>query len=287
VPSGWDTRISARDSNYGTRVDYILATQGILRWIKHGDIQASLKGSDHCPIYVDLYDKITLDSGETMSIREAMCQDYVTEGFPRIAAKFWDEFLAKQTSLDKFFGKGPKILTVAPSGGSLPLTEIGPIPPISDNSPQLSPIPSATTELSDPARESLKRRMSTSTFGGAKARKKKVEQSKLSTFFSKHSTTKTQHRSSSSRTMLGQPDNLPAHLSSEEVGLAVKSLQVGDNGKAAWEQLFARTQPPKCHIHNEPTIQLTVTKTGPNKGKNFFICSRYVFRPSIQPTSLI
>lgn len=37
-----------------TRVDYILVTPGLIPWIKAADIQASVKGSDHCPIYVDL-----------------------------------------------------------------------------------------------------------------------------------------------------------------------------------------------------------------------------------------
>jgi AP endonuclease-2 len=223
-----------------------------------------------------------------VNIREAMRQDDVANESPRIAAKFWDEFIGKQTSLDTFFGKGPKHLTIASPGGSPPsLAEIGPTAlSISDNSQQTTPMPSALTDLSD---ATPKRRMLPSTFGGAKAKKKKVEQSKLSTFFSKPSATKAQS-TSSSQTVLGQLEedyNLAAHLSSEEFGLTTKAPQGGDNGKAAWGQLFARTQPPKCHIHNEPTKELTVTKAGPNKGKNFFICSRCVFRPSIQRASLI
>ena len=51
-------RIQARETNYGTRVDYILVTKGLLPWISYGDIQPALKGSDHCPIYIDLHDEI-------------------------------------------------------------------------------------------------------------------------------------------------------------------------------------------------------------------------------------
>jgi len=51
------------------------------------------------------------------------------------------------------------------------------------------------------------------------------------------------------------------------------------NGKqttATWSHLLAPIQPSKCLIHNEPAKELTVTKLGPNEGKNFFICSRLV-----------
>ncbi len=42
----------------------------------------------------------------------------------------------------------------------------------------------------------------------------------------------------------------------------------------SWSTLFAPVQPPKCVVHQEPCKELTTTKQGPNKGKNFWICSR-------------
>ncbi|OJT12415.1 DNA-(apurinic or apyrimidinic site) lyase 2 [Trametes pubescens] len=101
----WNTKLQARETNYGGRIDYILVTKGLLPWISHGDIQPSLKGSDHCPIYIDLRDEITLGSGETIKLRDAMQQTDTAREPPRIAAKFWDEFSGKQTVLSAFFGK--------------------------------------------------------------------------------------------------------------------------------------------------------------------------------------
>ncbi|KAG6811958.1 hypothetical protein H0H93_014108, partial [Arthromyces matolae] len=46
-----------------------------------------------------------------------------------------------------------------------------------------------------------------------------------------------------------------------------------DATKQAWSTLMAPIKPPKCSVHGEPAKELTVTKTGPNKGKKFFICS--------------
>ena len=108
VLTGWNLKIQARETNYGTRIDYILATQGLMKWIKHGDIQASLKGSDHCPVFIDLHDEITLESGEVVTLRDAMQQD-VQRPPPRIAAVNWDEFSGKQTLLSSFFGKKSEV----------------------------------------------------------------------------------------------------------------------------------------------------------------------------------
>ncbi|KAF8511811.1 DNase I-like protein [Hysterangium stoloniferum] len=97
----WNTMISARESNYGTRVDYILLTKGLIPWFKHGDIQPSIKGSDHCPVYIDLHDEIQLDSGETLKIQDAMEFTQSALQSPRISASHWDEF--KQRLLSTFF----------------------------------------------------------------------------------------------------------------------------------------------------------------------------------------
>lgn len=102
----WNMKISARESNYGTRVDYILVTPGMLPWIKHGDIQPSLKGSDHCPIYIDLHDEITTDAGERLSLRDVLPMDGNRKDLPRLAARRWEEYSGKQTLLSTFFGKG-------------------------------------------------------------------------------------------------------------------------------------------------------------------------------------
>lgn len=104
----WNMKISARETNYGTRVDYILVTPGMLPWIKHGDIQPSLKGSDHCPIYIDLHDEIITDAGERLFLRDVLPMDGNREDPPRLAARRWEEYSGKQTLLSTFFGKGNK-----------------------------------------------------------------------------------------------------------------------------------------------------------------------------------
>ncbi|KAG6883661.1 hypothetical protein C0993_004870 [Termitomyces sp. T159_Od127] len=85
----WNTKISARESNYGTRIDYVMVTRGLLPWVKAADIQPHIKGSDHCPVYVDLHDEIVDSNGETIRLQDVM-RAQTTEP-PRIASRFWDE----------------------------------------------------------------------------------------------------------------------------------------------------------------------------------------------------
>jgi len=98
---GWNTKISARATNYGTRIDFILITPGLVPWVKAADIQPSVKGSDHCPVYVDLHDEIINADGSNIKLGDVLGSG-LTEP-PRLAAKYWDEH--KQKLLSTFFGK--------------------------------------------------------------------------------------------------------------------------------------------------------------------------------------
>ena len=109
-----------RPSNYGSRIDYILCSPGLRPWIKSGDIDTKIYGSDHCPVYIDLHDSIP-DPANTLYLRDALNppdrppvttpiypQDPPREAPepPRFATKFYDEFSGKQRTLKSFFGGG-------------------------------------------------------------------------------------------------------------------------------------------------------------------------------------
>ncbi|KAF9464928.1 Endonuclease/exonuclease/phosphatase [Collybia nuda] len=139
----WNTKISARDSNYGTRIDFILITKGILPWVKGADIQPEIKGSDHCPVYLDLHDEITDDKGQSIKLRDVL--GVINSEVPRLASKFWDEYSGKQTSLQSFFGRKhseQKAPSTTPSGEPIKSTEQAPI--------ILSPFPSSEVPTSSP-----------------------------------------------------------------------------------------------------------------------------------------
>ncbi|QRW03067.1 AP endonuclease [Ceratobasidium sp. AG-Ba] len=105
----WNTLTNARESNYGTRIDYILLTEGLLPWFKHGDIQPDIRGSDHCPVFIDLHDEITSPDGQVFRLADRLSQPFDPSGSqrspPPISTGFWDEYSGKQKLLSNFFGK--------------------------------------------------------------------------------------------------------------------------------------------------------------------------------------
>jgi AP endonuclease-2 len=46
--------------------------------------------------------------------------------------------------------------------------------------------------------------------------------------------------------------------------------------KEGWTKLFSKRPPPRCESHAEPCISLTTKKPGVNRGRQFWMCPRYV-----------
>ncbi|KAG6826317.1 hypothetical protein H0H92_000334 [Tricholoma furcatifolium] len=142
---GWNTKISARDSNYGTRIDYIMITRGLLPWIKAADIQPHIRGSDHCPVYVDLHDEIVDSTGATITLKDAMgFKNEEQREPPRIASKFWDEYSGKQRLLQQFFGKSAGAATAPTASVSKLNTPETPLTLVGQPDSTLSTLPDAT-----------------------------------------------------------------------------------------------------------------------------------------------
>ena len=312
-----------------SQIDYVLVTKGLLPWIKHGDIQPSIKGSDHCPIYVDLHEEIELD-GQKLNLREQMLGSDPPKQPPRIATRYWDEYSGKQTMLSNFFKKGaqplatqkPNAVTETSSVLTLDLDpEIEEIPPPSSSQVTRTSSPPPESE-SQPTRP-LKRKESPSTSGFSqssssattRSRKKqkaavKSGQTKLSSFFaapSKRSEanefetaqldlddpslTSTQRSSIFSQS--DDPEQLESDYqlarsldSSSQSTQASSTNHSGSSSRsksnkstaASWSMIMAPLVAPLCTVHREPAKELTVNKPGPNKGKKFYVCSRFVAR---------
>ncbi len=59
----WEIRKkNARPGNYGSRIDYVLCSSAIKSWFVDANIQeVRLLGSDHCPVYATIGDKVIVD----------------------------------------------------------------------------------------------------------------------------------------------------------------------------------------------------------------------------------
>jgi AP endonuclease-2 len=183
-----------------------------------------------------------------------------------------------------------------------------PPPPLLSAPPTSSPAPSPTPQhpqqppTTNPRAPSLaqyphepKKRKQPDESSSSKSKKKKAgqkpkqpAQTKLSTFFVQPSTSSTASSSSPAQTQPSKDEEqeqleadykLALELSASQQDLlsqATPAPKQNTNQAQAWSHLLSPLQPPLCLIHKEPTKELTVTKPGPNKGKNFFICSRPV-----------
>ena len=52
--SWWSQRFGVREKNVGWRIDYVLASPSAMPFVRSAFIEPHVKGSDHCPIGVDL-----------------------------------------------------------------------------------------------------------------------------------------------------------------------------------------------------------------------------------------
>ena len=54
----WSQRFGVREKNIGWRIDYVLASPAAMEFVRGAAIHPEIKGSDHCPISVDVDDAI-------------------------------------------------------------------------------------------------------------------------------------------------------------------------------------------------------------------------------------
>ncbi|CAO1633367.1 unnamed protein product [Sympodiomycopsis kandeliae] len=176
----WNTKINARPANYGTRIDYTLVSPGLREWVKSADIQNTVPGSDHCPVYVDFYDEREIN-GKVVKFKELLSN---ASQSPPLAASRWEEFNTK--SLKSFFSKSAASTSEIGSG---PESRIWQPPPRPNAAPSSSATPKPTPTLSEaktPSKTTLQgsqtqKRKSSSVDSNAGNTKKK--QLKLGSFF--------------------------------------------------------------------------------------------------------
>lgn len=60
----WEQKVNARPGNCGARIDYVLCSLDMKGWFCDSNIQEGLMGSDHCPVYAAMKEKILIDGKE-------------------------------------------------------------------------------------------------------------------------------------------------------------------------------------------------------------------------------
>lgn len=287
----WSTLTGARQTNYGTRIDYIFASRPLVeKHFQTADIMPEVEGSDHCPVWAQL-----------------SCTLVSSPRCPSLCTRYMPEFAGTQQKLSRFLVKvseqqtAPRDTTEALPGSQ----EAG---EISENiNPARAGAGTGKKRPSDGLPES-------STFKGKRSKTTKTAskpQGSLLAFFKPKPTlevrpsqslkssvnpgncTKNGLKSEDSKPVDSTDFSLSHRLLEEEPGTnaeetdgrdkirmeAAGSQERKDSKKGAcpdfWKAvLHGPPQPPLCKDHNEPCVLRTVKKAGPNLGRQFFVCAR-------------
>ena len=119
----WEQKINARPGNFGSRIDYVLCSEGWKDWFCESNIQEGLVGSDHCPVYAVLKQKVEVD-GKRVKIRDIMSngmfkdgvrqREWSTKDLLPLSAKLIPEFDRRRNIRD-MFTKKPSLKSVESS----------------------------------------------------------------------------------------------------------------------------------------------------------------------------
>ena len=117
----WEQKINARPGNYGSRIDYVLCSEDWKNWFCDSNIQEGLMGSDHCPVYALLKDKVELD-GKEVYLKDIMSSEMFRGG---IRQREWSmkDLLPTSAKLIPEFDRRRNIRDMFSKRPSLPIEE--------------------------------------------------------------------------------------------------------------------------------------------------------------------
>ncbi|KAF3007018.1 Class II abasic (AP) endonuclease [Neopestalotiopsis sp. 37M] len=296
----WETKKNARPGNFGARIDYILCSDNMKDWFIDSNIQEGLHGSDHCPVFGTLSDKVQMD-GKEVHVRDIInpagmfkngerVREWTTKDLLPLSAKLIPEFDRRRNIKDMFFKKPnttPKAasaLTSEPASSvQTPLSEEKELPTLSQSSQAKSDSTAPSPSKSAP--RSLKRTPSVS-FSNKPQKKTKATlrkessvskgQSSLMGFFKPKSTgspskkpdEETDQKPSS---LDGTSDlsNGTAQVYEDANGKQKSALEQSESvfdpieSKESWSKILGKRVVPKCE-HGEDCISLLTKKPGIN-----------------------
>ncbi|KAM7411460.1 hypothetical protein PAMA_021448 [Pampus argenteus] len=292
----WSTLTGARQTNYGTRIDYIFADCQLAKeQFVAADIMPEVEGSDHCPVWGKL-----------------SCSLLPSSKPPPLCTCHLPEFAGKQQKLSRFFvkvdqksiqleqkdalpgsqEKGEKRENLNPSGAGN----------ISGKKPILtadSVVPKGKKVKT--VKTSSKPQGSLLSFFKPKLANV-VSQCEKTPDLNKVTSSNNPHKESTTRgevlSVTGRMTEDTELVSSPQLCTSSTTMETDEQMKTKAEHLTSKTTvghsatkkgaslgfwksvlhgpppPPCCKVHGEPCVLRTVKKEGPNMGRQFFVCAR-------------
>ncbi len=309
----WETKINARPGNYGARIDYVICSHAMKDWFSDSNIQEGLQGSDHCPVYAVIKDRVEID-GEEKHILDIVNppgmfqdgirkQEWTMKNLLPMSGKLIQEFDRRRNIRDMF--------TRTPSMPKMDSSAEAPATPIPANGVILTVVDENTVT---PALECTSNSRTTNGNGKRAAKAnlsapsvKKTKsssqsatpngslkgQSSLKGFFM--AKTAPEHAlQSPTKEEATLPPSIPpttpdattldgaailstASPAKTDPSVDEEAFEAAEAAsfvtKQSWGKLFSRPVAPKCD-HNEPCKTMLTKKPGVNCGRSFWMCNR-------------
>ena len=243
----WCTLTGARKTNYGTRIDYILASPVLARHVRNSEVWQQVEGSDHCPVFAEISLSVAA-SGKPPSL----CSSFFSEG--------------KQTTLSAFFSKQLSSKPTA-TGEKTVTRSLG-----AGGSARGRKRNSTAADI--PAKARKKNSQST------------AKGQTLFTLFKKTTQAQTEEsrpeemddQQESNEGSVCSQEAVSKVLSQTKSDLSSSQEPVSSQTprlSAEWQNVLSGPpKPPPCKGHNEPCVLRTVKKAGPNRNRQFWTCAR-------------
>lgn len=257
----------ARQTNYGTRIDYIFANNQFAKdHFVAANIMPEVEGSDHCPVWGQL-----------------SCSLFPSAKPPPFCTQYLPEFVGKQQKLSRFLVKIDQKSVQSNYRDALPGSQEE----------------EERRENLNPSGRGTKRPIETVLLKGKKTKTAKP-QGNLRSFFKPktvdvvsavESTDKqckdnlNQNEVSSTQnpvvkhrvidTGVSKEDDVKTVKTNTSASESITNATDSKKGSVFWKSVLKGPPPPPCcKVHGEPCVLRTVKKEGPNIGKQFFVCAR-------------
>uniref|UniRef100_A0A8C6V0B7 DNA-(apurinic or apyrimidinic site) endonuclease n=1 Tax=Neogobius melanostomus TaxID=47308 RepID=A0A8C6V0B7_9GOBI len=263
----WSTMTGARQTNYGTRIDYIFADYHLAKkQFVAADIMPEVEGSDHCPVWGQL-----------------SCSLVPSAKPPPFCTQYLPEFAGKQQKLSRFLVKMGQKSVQSNNGDSLPGSQ--------EEEERI--------ENLNPSGRGEKRPAESVLSKGKKAKTAKPQGNLLSFFKPKtvnvvstvesadkqckdnlnedevNSTRNPSVKHMVTDTAVSKEDRIKTVKMESSASQSITHAAESKKGSVFWKSVLKGPPPPPCcKVHGEPCVLRTVKKEGPNVGRQFFVCAR-------------
>jgi AP endonuclease 2 len=238
-----------------------LASTGLMENLTGAGIDATILGSDHCPVWATLTFADQL-AGERIG-ESGSLQNVARRPPPRLCARYLSH-LAPTQSIRSLFTNVPGHIVLRSTENLRPNTS-----------------PVETNKKRDGSELKQSRAKRTKGSGALKLPSNDASstgQRSMSEFLKIKDRPTSQSAEAQGINAQDQPF---ADITSGTIAPA-DEVDLDDRGSSKttasqkWTSIFTRKGPPMCDAHGAPCIELVTKKTGPNLGRRFWICSKPV-----------